>query len=134
MVTLFAPLVAQPRVALMPGPPVAGLARNAVIKGGLAGTTVAVAVAVDVPKELVAVNTYVVVAAGLSVTEVPATGPKPGFNIRLGEPVTAQLSVVEYPTVSFAGVAVKPVIVGRLPTITETVVVTDPKLLVAVSV
>jgi hypothetical protein len=107
---------------------------KAVINGGLAGTTVAVAVAVDVPKELVAVNTYVVVVAGLSVTEVPATGPKPGFNIRLGEPVTAQLSVVEYPSVSFAGVAVKPVMVGRLPTITETVVVTDPKLLVAVSV
>src|ERR1035441_9993891 len=126
MVTLVAPLVAQSSVVLMPGPTVAGLARKAVIDGGLAGTTVAVAVALDVPKELVAVNTYVVVVAGLSVTEVPATGPKPGFNITLGEPVTAQLSVVENPTVSFAGVAVKPVIVGRIPTITETVVVTDP--------
>src|SRR5664279_1073114 len=125
MVTLVAPLVAQSSVVLIPGPTVAGLAMKAVINGGLAGTTVAVAVAVDVPKELVAVNTYVVVVAGLSVTEVPATGPKPGFNIRLGEPVTAQLSVVEYPSVSFAGVAVKPVMVGRLPTITETVVVTD---------
>jgi hypothetical protein len=118
----------------MPGPTVAGLAKKAVIRGGLIGTTVAVAVAMDVPNELVAVKTYVVVAVGLSVTEVPATGPKPGFSIRVGEPVTAQLSVVEYPTASFAGVAVKPMIVGRLPTITETVVVTDPKLLVAVSV
>jgi hypothetical protein len=134
MVTLVAPLVAQSSVVLMPGPTVAGLAKKAVINGGLAGTTVAVAVAVDVPKELVAVNTYVVVVAGLSVTEVPATGPKPGFNIRLGEPVTAQLSVVGNPTVSFAGVAVKPMIVGRIPTITETVAVTDPKLLVAVKV
>jgi hypothetical protein len=134
MLTLVAPVTAQNRVVLMPGPTVAGLAKKAVISGGLIGTTVAVAVALDVPKELVAVKTYVVVVAGLSVTEVPATGPKPGFNIRLGEPVTAQLSVVEYPTVSFAGVAVKPMIVGRLPTITETVVVTDPKLLVAVSV
>jgi hypothetical protein len=41
---------------------------------------------------------------------------------------------VEYPTVSFAGVAVKPVIVGRIPTITEVVAVTDPKLLEAVRV
>ena len=118
----------------MLGPTVAGLAKKAVITGGFAGTTVAVAVAVELPKEFVAVNTYVVVVAGLSVTEVPATGPKPGFNIRVGEPVTAQLSVVECPAVSFAGVAVKPMIVGRLPTITETVVVTDPKPLVAVSV
>jgi hypothetical protein len=134
METLVAPVVAQSRVVLMPGPTVAGLAKKAVINGGFTGTTVAVAVAVDVPKELVAVNTYVVVAAGLSVTEVPATGPKPGFSIRLAEPVTAQPSVVVCPGVSFAGVAVKPVIVGRLPAITETVAVTSPKLLVAVSV
>src|ERR1019366_352338 len=134
MLMLVAPVTAQNRVVLMPGPTVAGLAKKAVITGGFAGTTVAVAVAVELPKEFVAVNTYVVVVAGLSVTEVPATGPKPGFNIRVGEPVTAQLSVVECPAVSFAGVAVKPMIVGRLPTITETVVVTDPKPLVAVSV
>ena len=134
MVALVAPVVVQSSVVLIPGPTVAGLAKKAVIDGGPAGTTVAVAVAVDVPKALVAVNTYVVVAAGLSVTEVPATGPKPGFNTRLGEPVTAQLRVVEYPTVSFAGVAEKPVMVGRLPTITEAVAVTDPKLLVAVRV
>src|ERR1039458_947476 len=134
MVTLVAPLVAQSSVVLIPGPTVAGLPMKAVINGGFAGTTVAVAVAVELPKEVVAINTHAVVVAGLSVTEVPATGPKPGFNIRVGEPVTAQLSVVECPAVSFAGVAVKPVIVGRIPTITETVAVTDPKLLVAVKV
>src|ERR1035438_2626026 len=50
MLTLVAPLVAQNRVVLMPGPTVAGLAKKAVITGGFAGTTVAVAVAVDVPK------------------------------------------------------------------------------------
>ena len=71
---------------------------------------------------------------GLSVTEVTATGPKPGFSIRLGEPVTAQLSVVKYPSVSFAGVAVKPKMVGRLPTMIETEAVTEPKPLVAVRV
>jgi hypothetical protein len=76
----------------------------------------------------------VVVAAGLSVTEVPVTGPKRGFNIRLAAPVAAHRSVVEYPAVSFAGVAVKPVIVGVLPTVTGTVVISDPKRLAAVSV
>src|ERR1035441_8141926 len=134
MVTLVAPVVAQCRVVFMPGPTVVGLAVNEPITGGFAGSTVAVAVAVDVPKELVAVKTYVVVALGLSVTEVPATGPKPGFSIRPGEPVTAQLSVVGCPTVTLAGVAVKPVMVGRLPTITEIEVVANPKLLVAVRV
>jgi hypothetical protein len=57
MVTLAAPLAAQSKVVLMPGPTVAGLAAKAPITGGFTGTTVAVAVALDVPKKFVAVNT-----------------------------------------------------------------------------
>jgi hypothetical protein len=52
------------------------------------------------------------------------------------EPVTAQLSVLDCPGLTFAGVAVKLAILGALPgmTVTETAAVTDPKMLVAVSV
>jgi hypothetical protein len=56
MLTLVAPLVAQCSVVPIPGPTVAGLAKKAVIAGGFVGTTVAMAVAVAVPKELVAVR------------------------------------------------------------------------------
>jgi threonine/homoserine/homoserine lactone efflux protein len=56
MVTLVAPVVVHSSVVLIPGPTLAGLARKEVITGRLAGATVVVAVALAVPKELVAVK------------------------------------------------------------------------------
>jgi len=67
-------------------------------------------------------------------TDVPVTAPTPGLMIRPGEPVTAQLSVLVCPAVTFAGLAVKLVMVGGLPAVTVTAAVADPKLLVAVRV
>jgi hypothetical protein len=54
--------------------------------------------------------------------------------VKVGEPVTAQLSVLACPGVTFAGVAVKLAMVGALPAVTETMTdaVTDPKVFVAV--
>jgi hypothetical protein len=132
MVTPVAPLVDQSSVVLIPGPTLAGLARKELIAGGFAGTTVAVVVAVADPKELVAVKVYKVVALGVTVAEFPVTAPTPGLMIMPGEPVTAQLSVLACPRVTFAGVAVKPLMVGGLPTRIEVEAVTAPKLLVAV--
>ena len=71
---------------------------------------------------------------GVTVTDVPVTAPTPGLTAMPGEPVTAQLSVLDCPSVTFAGVAAKPVMIGGLPTITVTAAVADPKLLVAVNV
>jgi hypothetical protein len=56
------------------------------------------------------------------------------LTIRPGEPVTIQLSVVDCPAVTAAGVALKPVMVGGLPTTTEAVAVADPKEFVAITV
>ena len=67
-------------------------------------------------------------------TDVPATTPTLGLTVRLGYPVTAQLSVLDCPVVTFAGMAVKKVIEGGLPAITVTEAVVDPKSLLAVSV
>ena len=69
-------------------------------------------------------------------TDIPATAPTPGLTFSPVEPVTAQLSVLDCPGLTFAGVAVKLAILGALPgmTVTETAAVTDPKMLVAVSV
>ena len=66
--------------------------------------------------------------------DIPVTAPTPGLTLRRGEPVTAQLSVLDCPGVTFAGVAAKLPMVGGLPatTVTVTAAVTDPKLLVAV--
>jgi hypothetical protein len=50
-----------------------------------------------------------------------------------GEPVTVQLSVVDCPGATVAGVALKLVIAGGLPTITDTAAVADPNVFVAVS-
>jgi hypothetical protein len=49
-------------------------------------------------------------------------------------PVTAQLSTLACPGLTFAGVAVKLPMVGALPgiTVTETAALTDPKVFVAV--
>jgi hypothetical protein len=53
---------------------------------------------------------------------------------RLGDPVTAQLSVLDCPAVTVAGVAAKLAMVGALPAVTVTEAVVDPKVLVAVRV
>jgi hypothetical protein len=59
-------------------------------------------------------------------TDVPVTRPTPGLMITLGEPVTVQLSVLDWPAVTVAGVAVKWVMVGGQPTTTVTAAVLDP--------
>jgi hypothetical protein len=134
MVTLVAPVVAQDRVILVPGPATVGLAEKEVITGGFAGSAVAVVVAVADPNELVAVSVYRVVAFRTTLTDVPVTGPTTGLMIMPGAPVTVQLSVMVPPAVTFDGVAVNPLMVGRVPAITDTEDVADPKALVAVSV
>jgi hypothetical protein len=48
-------------------------------------------------------------------------------------PVTDQLSVLDCPSATLAGIAVKLLMVGRFPTVTATVTVVDPMLLLAVS-
>jgi hypothetical protein len=55
---------------------------------------------------------YEVGVVGFTVTDVPVTGPIPGFNIKAGDPVTTQLSVLDCPGVIFAALAVKLVIAG----------------------
>jgi hypothetical protein len=53
---------------------------------------------------------------------------------RLGDPVTAQLSVLAWPAVTVVGVAANLVMVGALPAVTVTEAMLVPKPLVAVSV
>jgi hypothetical protein len=70
-------------------------------------------VAVELPERLVAVNVYVVVTEGRTVTlVVPDTVPTSGEMLRLEAPDTAQLSVVLWPRSIVAGIAVKFVRVG----------------------
>lgn len=71
-------------------------------------------------------------ADGFTVTDVPVTVPTPGLMLNAGEPVTAHLSVQDCPAATIVGVAVKLVMVGRLPAVTVTVALLEPKLLVAV--
>jgi hypothetical protein len=74
------------------------------------------------------------VAEGFTFTDVPVTAPTPESMVRVGDPVTVQASVPDWPAARFAGVAVNFVMVGALPTATVTAAVLDPKLFVAVSV
>jgi hypothetical protein len=53
-----------------------------------------------------------VVAEGFTVTDVPVTAPTPAFMARVVAPVTDQLSVADWPVMSFAG-AVNVAMVGR---------------------
>ena len=53
---------------------------------------------------------------------------------RIGDPVTAQLSVLAWPAFTVAGVVANFVMVGALPAVTVTEAMLVPKLLVAVSV
>jgi hypothetical protein len=69
-------------------------------------------------------------------TDVPVTGPTTGLIVRVGEPVTTQLSVLVWAPVILAGVAVKLVMVGGPAgvKVTVTAAVTEPNGLVAVRV
>jgi hypothetical protein len=65
---------------------------------------------------------------------VTVTAPTPELIARVGEPVTTQASVLDWPGVFLTGVAVKLVMVGGLPAVTVTAAVMDPKRLAAVRV
>jgi hypothetical protein len=75
-----------------------------------------------------------VVAGGFTVADVPVTAPTPELMLRVGEPVTTQASVLDWPVATCVGVAVKLVMVGGLPTATAAAAVMDPKAFVAVRV
>jgi hypothetical protein len=62
------------------------------------------------------------------------TVPTPELMVRVDDPVTTQASVLYWPAVIFAGVAVKLAMVGKLPTLTVTFAVAVPKLFLAVKV
>ena len=66
--------------------------------------------------------------------DVPVTAPTPWSMLKVGAPVATQFNVLDWPGVTVAGVAVKLVTVGGLPTVTVTTAVAVPKALVAVSV
>ena len=73
------------------------------------------------------------VVEGATLTDIPLTVPTPGLMVSPVAPVTAQLSVLDCPGLTFAGVAVKLPMAGALPvsTETETAAVTEPKVFVA---
>ena len=75
-----------------------------------------------------------VVVEGATFTAVPVTAPTPGFTLSPVAPVTAQLSTLACPGLTFAGVAAKLPMIGALPgtTVTETAALADPKVFVAV--
>lgn len=73
-------------------------------------------------------------AEGFTTVDVPVTLPTPPVMASVGEPVTTQESVLDWPAVTLAGEAVKLVTVGGLPTLTVTAAVVDPKLFLAVRV
>jgi hypothetical protein len=74
------------------------------------------------------------VAEGFTLTDVPVTAPTPELMVRVGEPVVVQLSVLDCPAPTFAGVALRLAMVGGLPTVMVTMAVADPAVLVAVRV
>jgi hypothetical protein len=75
-----------------------------------------------------------VVVEGVTMSVVPVTAPTPEVMLTVWAPVTAQLSVLGCPGVTFAGVALKLAMAGRLPAATVTAAVLDPKELAAVRV
>jgi hypothetical protein len=115
-----------------------GLAEKLLITGVVGVDTVTAADAVTDPAALVAVNTYVVVASGLtSVDPLAALSViPPGLIERLVAPEVVQLNVLALPSEIPVGLAVNELMVGRfgLVTVTVTVAVTDPEVFVAVSV
>jgi hypothetical protein len=132
MTRLGDPVTAQLSVLAWPAVTVTGDAANFVMVGALPAVTVTDAMLV--PKLLVAVSVYDCVVEGVTLTDVPVTTPTLGLTFRLGYPVTAQLSVLDCPMATFAGIAVKKVMEGGLPAITVTEAVVDPLSLLAVSV
>jgi hypothetical protein len=56
-----------------------------------------------------------VVAEGVTLTEVPVTAPTPELMASEVAPVTVQLSVLDWPSVTAAGVALKLAIAGGFP-------------------
>jgi len=132
MTRLGDPVTAQLSVLAWPAVTVTGVATNLVIVGALPAVTVTAAMVV--PKLLVAVRMYDCVVEGATFTDVPTTPPTPGLTVRLGFPVTAQLSVLDCPVATFTGFAVRKVMEGGLPAITVTEAVVDPLSLLAVSV
>jgi hypothetical protein len=103
------------------------------------GVTVTVAVLVTEPFVLVAVSVYVAVALGKTVVEPVAdvdVNP-PGLMPMLVAPLVLQLSELLPPALMLVGFAVNELIVGfafTAVTVTVAVLVTEPALLVAVSV
>jgi hypothetical protein len=119
-VRLGYPVTTQLSVLGWPAATFAGVAVNPVMAGGLPTSTVTQA-AVD-PKSLLAVRTYDVVAAGVTMTDVPSTGdpatvPTSEIEpmVRLAAPVTDQLSVLGWPGSTLAGDAAKRAMMGRSP-------------------
>jgi hypothetical protein len=134
MVKVGDPVATQLSVTDWPAATLAGVAVKLVIAGGLPAAIVTLAVAVVDPKLFLAVRVYVVVADGFTAVDVPVTAPTPELMVSVGEPVVVQASVLVWPAPTLAGVAVKLVIAGGLPTLTVTLAVVDPKLFLAVMV
>ena len=111
-----------------------GVAVKVAIDGTLPAITVTAVDAVTDPKVFVAVRLYACVAEGVTFADVPVTLPIPPSMVRLGDPVTAQLSMLDWPAATFAGVATKRLIVGGLPAVTTSEAIAVPKLFVAVRV
>src|SRR5580658_8999713 len=98
-----------------------GLAVKDVINGGAITLTFTVAAAVTLPAELVAVSTYVVVAAGDTICEpLRFTIPRPGEMLTVAAFCTVQASVDVWPLLMVAGFAVKVMICGTAPGVTVT--------------
>jgi hypothetical protein len=134
--TEAAPLTVQLNVVASPGAIDAGVAANAPITGSGSGVvTVTPAVRVALPPAFVAVNTYVVLAIGVTTRFVPVTAPIPGAIDSCSAPVASQLNVTGVPASTAAGAAANDAITGA-GTVTFTVIlrITLPVSLVAVSV
>jgi hypothetical protein len=110
---LEAPAVAQLNVTLSPAVMVAAEAVKLEIVG--AATTVTIAVEVAEPEALVAVNVYVVVVVGETVTLLPATAPTPLLIDKEVALLTDQESVELPPRVIVDTEAEKLAIVGVVP-------------------
>jgi len=96
--------------------------------------TVTVALLLTDPKALVAVITYVVVAVGITdVDPLVPTDPIPGLIVNAVALVDVQERIDDEPSAIDAGLALSDT-VGRLFTVTVTLLVTEPDTLLAVRV
>jgi hypothetical protein len=126
IVTVTAPVVTQASVTGLPGDgEVGGVAVNEVIFGGGTTVTFTVAVAVTEPTALVAVNVYVVVAAG-ETSCVPVSETFPSEVILTVVAFSTTHSRVEvWPVMMVDGIAEKRMMRGRVPAMTFTVMLQD---------